>query len=78
MREVKQWTTDEVEELRGSMECTDWDVFFSPGDSLDHIATVISDYNAFYEDMIIPKKFVKITNTKELKKTVSQKKEMNT
>ena len=78
VREVKQWTTVEVEELHGSMECTDWDVFFSPGDSLDHIATVISDYNAFYEDMIIPKTFVKITNTKELKKTVSQKKEMRT
>ena len=82
MREVKQWTTDAVEELRGCMECTDWDVFFSPGDSLDHTATVISDYIAFCEDMIIPKKLVKsFPNskpwiTKELKKkTVSQKRD---
>ena len=52
---MKQWTTDAVEELRGCMECTDWYVFFSPGDSLDHTATVISDYIAFCEDMIIPK-----------------------
>ena len=82
VREVKQWTTDAVEELRGCMECTDWDVFFSPGDSLDHTATVISDYIAFCEDMIIPKKLVKsFPNskpwiTKELKKkTVSQKRD---
>ena len=45
----------------------------------DHTATVISDYIAFCEDMIIPKKLVKsFPNskpwiTKELKKTVSQK-----
>ena len=52
---MKQRTTDAVEELRGCMECTDWYVFFSPGDSLDHTATVISEYIAFCEDMIIPK-----------------------
>ena len=62
----------------GCMECTDWDVFFSPGDSLDHTETVISDYIAFCEDIIISKKLVKsFPNskpwiTKELKKRVSQ------
>ena len=76
---MKQWTTGAVVELRGCMECTYWDVFFSPGDSLYHTATVISDYIAFCEDMIIPKKLVKSFQnrkpwiTKELKKTVSQK-----
>ena len=81
VREVKQWTTDAVDELRGCMECTDWDVFFSPGDCLDHSATAISDYIAFCEDMIIPKKLVKsFPNskpkiTKQQKKTVSQKRD---
>ena len=65
----------------GCMECTDWDVFFSPGDSRDHTETVISDYIAFYDDLVIPKKLVKsFPNrkpwiTKELKKTVSQKRD---
>ena len=81
VREVNQWTTDAVEELRGCMECTYWDVFFSLGDSLDHTDTVISDYIAFYDDLVIPKKLVKsFPNskpwiTKELKKTVSQKRD---
>ena len=63
------------------MECTDWDVFVSPGDSLDHTATVISDYIAFLEDMIIPTNLVKsFPNSKPwitqlLKKTVSQKRD---
>ena len=81
VRELKQWTTYAVVELRGCRECTDWDIFVSPGDSLDHTATVISDYIAFLEDMIISTKLVKsFPNskpwiTKELKKTVSQKRD---
>ena len=57
------------------------DVFFSPGNSLDHTATVISDYIAFCEDMIIPKKLVKsFPNSKpwiakELKETASQERD---
>ena len=56
VREVKQWTVDAVIELGGCMECTDWGVFFSPGDDLEQTVTVLSNYVAFCEDIIIPKK----------------------
>ena len=48
-----------VAELCGSMECMDWDLFSSPGDNLDQTLTVISDYHAFCEVTIIPKKYIK-------------------
>ena len=53
-------------------------MLFSPGDNLDQTATVISDYIAFYEDMIIPKKPIKESPnskpwiTRKLRKTINQ------
>ena len=53
-------------------------MFFSPDDNLDQIVTVISDYIALCEDMIIPKKLMKpFPNikpwiTKASRKTINQ------
>ena len=66
-------------QLRGCMEYIDWDVFFSPSDDLDQTVTVISNYFAFCEDMIIHRKpsksfpNIKLWITKELRKTINQK-----
>ena len=62
VQEVKQWTADAVAELCGCVDCHEVngrDVFFSPVDNVDQTGTVISNYIAFCEDMIIPKKPMK-------------------
>ena len=59
VREVNQWTADAVVEWGGCVEGTDWEVFFIPGDNLDQRVTVISDYIALCDDMIIPKESIK-------------------
>ena len=67
-------------ELRGCI-IVDWDMFFSRGDNLDQTVIVISDYIAFCEDKIIPKKPIrqfpnsKPWITKELRKTINQKRD---
>ena len=61
-KSVKIWSTECVEQLKGCFECTDWNVGLFV-DSCEHIndtPDVITDYIPFCEDMIIPKKIVKV------------------
>ena len=78
-KQVQQWNEDACETLKACYDCTDWEIF-TEGNSLEEAAEVITDYILFCEDMIIPKKTVKVFSnnkpwiTKKLKNTLHQKK----
>ena len=79
-RNVKVWTSESVEELRGCFECTDWDVFVKSSDTVSEACDVVSSYISFCKELIIPQKKVKIFPnnkpwiTKSLKATINKKK----
>ena len=64
-RQVKIWTTDAVEQLKGCYACTDWDVLFEGTHDINEHADILTDYVKFCQDSIIPEKTVTvIPNTK--------------
>lgn len=75
------WTNDAIDQLRGCMEATDWNVFFDNynGD-IDFLTDSITSYVMFCLDSVIPTKTVRVyTNnkpwlTKELKQILVHKK----
>jgi hypothetical protein len=77
---VKVWSDDNVQQLQGCYECTDWDMFIESSNSVDKATDVISSYITFCEDTIIQKKEVKIFPnnkpwiSKSLKRTINEKK----
>jgi hypothetical protein len=77
---VKVWSDDNVQQLQGCYECTDWDMFIESSNSVDEATDVISSYITFCEDTIIEKKEVKIFPnnkpwiSKSLKRTINEKK----
>ncbi|KAK3569434.1 hypothetical protein QTP86_030061 [Hemibagrus guttatus] len=54
VRTSKKWTSEAVGEFQGCLDCTGWDVFRSPTNSLDEYADAVSSYIYFCEDSIIP------------------------
>ncbi|KAK0145574.1 hypothetical protein N1851_015528 [Merluccius polli] len=56
-RQVEMWTESAIDELKGALECTDWNVFNSP--DLDERTEVISSYVKYLKDSVIPTKHVK-------------------
>lgn len=59
VRHVKVWTQESVEALRGSFDCTDWDMLINSSASLDEAAEVITDYINFCTDNVVEQKQVK-------------------
>ncbi len=59
-KEVEMWTEDAIEELRGALECTEWDVFKHSSSTLDEMTEVISSYTLHLKNLIIPTKQVKV------------------
>jgi hypothetical protein len=58
VRSVQCWTPEACDELRGCMECTDWDVFVDSCETLDELSETVSDYINFCVDSVIPVKQV--------------------
>lgn len=78
---IKTWNNDSIEELRGCIESTDWDVFFKNNDpDLDLLTDSISSYLTFCTDVVIPSKQVRLHPrnepwvTKDLKICLNKKK----
>ena len=46
-REMKQWTSDGMEELRGCFESTGWSMFFDSCSSHDELAESLTEYYGF-------------------------------
>jgi hypothetical protein len=57
---VKVWSADCIERLQGCFECTDWNVFLDSAVNVHTAADVVSDYITFCEDMLVPKKEIKV------------------
>ena len=52
--------SDSVECLRGCFACTDWSVLTEGVEDVSEVSDIVPDYIHFCEDMIIPKKVIKI------------------
>ena len=75
--QIKQWSHDNVESLRGCFDCTDWDVLYDDCADLDSNVDVCI---SFCVDNIVPTKTVKIYPnnkpwvTKDVKSLLNRKK----
>lgn len=57
---IKTWDNDSIEELRGRIESTDWNVFFKNDSDLNLLTDSISSYLTFCTDAVIPSKQVRL------------------
>ena len=57
---MKVWMPESEEQLRGCFEHTEWSVLVDSCDNVSHAADVVSSYVTFCENMLIPKKTVKV------------------
>ncbi|MBN3324503.1 SYT4 protein, partial [Atractosteus spatula] len=56
---VRRWSLEAMEDLRGALEATDWDVLCEPhGDDIDSMVDCVTDYINFCVDNTIPTKDV--------------------
>ncbi len=58
IKTVSVWSKDSVETLKGSLLCTNWDVFYNS--DIDVAVDTITDYLKFCVDCVVPKKEVKV------------------
>ncbi|XP_071953435.1 uncharacterized protein [Antedon mediterranea] len=78
VKEIKVWTNDSMEEFKGCLEATNWDVFMNT-DSIDATMETIVEYINFCESSIIKKKEIKIYPnskpwvTKDIRELLQQK-----
>ena len=75
------WTNEAVEQLKGCMEVTDWNVFFKGCDNnIDFLTDSLTSSLQFCTESVIPTKTVKVYSnnklwiTKDLKQALIQKK----
>ena len=62
---IKEWSDDVVEKLKGSLDCTDWDVFVDSSSDISELTESVCGYIDFCVEFTIPQKTVKnfpITN----------------
>lgn len=77
--EIKQWSDENVDKLRGCLECTEWDTLLHDMSDLDHSVDVCTDYISFCINMIIPSKMVTVFPnnkpwvTKDVKEIINRK-----
>ena len=77
---IKIWTPENIDQLKGCFECTDWGVMIESSTSIDQATDVITSYIRFCEDNIVSKKSIKIFPnnnpwvTKRIKNTLNEKK----
>ena len=80
VKNMKSWTKDSLDTLKGCFDSTDWDMFSQSCDTLDELTTVITDYITYCVDSIIPTRTIKVylNNkpwiTKEFKSVLNDKK----
>ena len=77
---IKIWTPENIDQLKGCFECTDWGVMIESSTSIDQATDVITSYIRFCEDNIVSKKSIKKFHnnkpwdTKRIKNTLNEKK----
>ena len=64
-RTIKEWSDDAVEKLKGSLDCTDWDVFVDSSSDINQLTESVCGYIDFCVECTITQKTVKkFPNTK--------------
>ena len=58
-RTMKEWSDDAVEKLKGSLDCTDWDVFVDSSSDINELTESVCGYIDFCVESTIPQKTVK-------------------
>lgn len=77
---IQQWDDDALEQLRGALDCTDWDVFVNNSGKLDELTQTVSDYINFCVEVTVPTKQIKVFPnnkpwiTKRVKDVINKKK----
>lgn len=79
-RTIKEWSDDAVEKLKGSLDCTDWDVFVDSSSDINELTESVCGYIDFCVECTIPQKTVKMFPnnkpwiTKTIKDIINRKK----
>ena len=79
-RSIKEWSGDAVEKLKGSLDCTHWDVFVDSSSDLSELTESVCGYIDFCAEYTIPQKTVKYFHnnkpwiTKRIKGIINRKK----
>ena len=77
---IKEWSGDAVEKLKGSLDCTDWDVFVNSSSDISELTESVCGYIDFCVECTIPQKTVKMFPnnkpqiTKRIKGIINRKK----
>ena len=53
-RTMKEWSDDAVEKLKGSLDCTDWDVFVDSSSDINQLTESVCGYIDFCVECTIP------------------------
>ena len=78
-KEVKVWSEDAVSKLQRCFDWSDWTVFEDSAKDIDELTDTVCSYITFCEDIVIPKKYVKVYPnnkpwvTKSLKNALNRK-----
>ena len=59
-RVVKEWSADAVQNLKGSLDCTDWDVFVDSASDINELTEPVCGYVKLRVERAIPQKTVKM------------------
>jgi len=79
-RTMKEWSDDAVEKLKGSLDCTDWDVSLNSSSDINELTKSVCGYIDFCVECTIPQKTVKMLPnnkpwiTKRIKGIINRKK----
>ena len=79
-RTIKEWSADAVQNLKGSLDCTDWDVFVDSASDINELIESVCGYAELCVERAIPQKTVKmfLNNkpwiTKRVKSIINRKK----
>ena len=77
---VKIWTAENIDQLKGCIECIDWSVMIVSSAKIDQATDVVTSYIRFCEDNIVSKKTITFfpTNkpwiTNKIRSTLNDKK----
>ena len=66
------WTPENIDQLKGCFECTDWGVMKDSSTNIDQATGVITSFIRFCEDNIVLKKSIKRKSKKEEERLYSQ------
>ena len=78
-RAIKEWSTYAVENYKGSLDCTDWDVFVDSASDIKELTESVCGYVEFCVERAMPQKTVKMFPnnkpwiTKRIKSIISRK-----